>query len=187
MMAIADRPILPMPMEQDFAVIYDAQHGRVLRLCRYLLNSVEAAEDAAHEVFLRAQSRIATYDASLPLSSWLSGIATNYCIDVLRRRGTERRIFDLAPSEVLDAPSGGPGPLAEMLAAERSNDVRAALAQLPDRYRVPLVLVYYNEWSYDEIAASLGLTRNLVATLIFRAKQKLRQTLQKEKHRGMSH
>jgi len=174
-------------MEQDFSLIYESQHGRVLRLCRYLLNSAEAAEDAAHEVFLRAQSRFSTYDSSLPLSSWLSGIATNYCIDVLRRRGTEKRIFDSEPSEGLDSPSRTPGQLADLLAAERGNDVRAALAELADKYRVPLVLVYYNEWTYDEIASSLGLTRNLVATLIFRAKQKLRQKLQKEKHRGLSH
>ena len=173
--------------EQNFTAIYESQHGRVLRLCRYLLNSADAAEDAAHEVFLRAQSRISTYDPSLPLSSWLSGIATNYCIDVLRRRGTERRLFDLASSESLDSPSHGPGPLSEMLTAERGSDVRAALAELGDKYRVPLVLVYYNEMSYDEIAAVLGLTRNLVATLIFRAKQQLRRKLQKEKYRGMSH
>jgi RNA polymerase sigma-70 factor (ECF subfamily) len=174
-------------MEQDFAVIYNAHRARILRLCRYLLNSAEAAEDAAHEVFLRAQTRMETYDVSLPLSSWLSGIATNYCIDVLRRRSTEKRLFDRESSEVLDSPSKGPGPLTELLAAERGNDVRAALEQLSDKYRVPLVLVYYNEWSYDEIAAALGLTRNLVATLIFRAKQQLRQQLQKEIRRGMSY
>jgi RNA polymerase sigma-70 factor (ECF subfamily) len=178
---------LPNLMEQDFAVIYQAQHGRVLRLCRYLLNSAEAAEDAAHEVFLRAQSRFSTYDTSLPLSSWLSGIATNYCIDVLRRRSTEKRLFDSESAEFREPSSKGPGPLAALLAAERGNDVRSALGQLADKYRVPLVLLYYNECSYDEIASALGLTRNLVATLIFRAKQQLRQLLQKEKHRGMPH
>jgi len=186
-MSVLMEPSIPMEnSEQDFTAIYQAQHGRVLRLCRYLLNSVDAAEDAAHEVFLRAQARISTYDASLPLSSWLSGIATNYCIDVLRRRGTERRLFDLASSESLDSPSNGPGPLTEILTAERGKDVRDALGQLADKYRVPLVLVYYNEMSYDEIASALGLSRNLVATLIFRAKQQLRQKLQKEKYRGMS-
>lgn len=174
-------------MEQDFTVIYEEQHGRVLRLCRYLLNSADAAEDAAHEVFLRAQSKISTYDTALPLSSWLSGIATNYCIDMLRRRGTEKRLFDVESSETLDSPSRGPSALSEILTAERGNDVRSALAELADKYRVPLVLVYYNEMSYDDIASTLGLTRNLVATLIFRGKQQLRLKLQKEKHRGMSH
>ncbi len=174
-------------MEQDFTAIYQSQHPRVLRLCRYLLNSVDAAEDAAHEVFVRAQARLSTYDPSLPMSSWLSGIASNYCIDVLRRRSTEKRLFDLDAAELPDSPSRGPGALGEILVAERGNEVRAALAGLADKYRVPLVLVYYNEMSYDEIAETLGLTRNLVATLIFRAKQQLRRKLQKEKYRGMSH
>ena len=187
MSAVLEPSVTMENSQQDFTAIYESQHGRVLRLCRYLLNSADAAEDAAHEVFLRAQSRISTYDPSLPLSSWISGIATNYCIDVLRRRGTERRLFDLATSDSLDSPSNGPGPLTEILTAERGNDVRDALGQLADKYRVPLVLVYYNEMSYDDIASTLGLTRNLVATLIFRAKQQLRQKLQKEKYRGMSH
>jgi RNA polymerase sigma-70 factor, ECF subfamily len=187
MSAVLEPSVTMENSQQDFTAIYEAQHGRVLRLCRYLLNSADAAEDAAHEVFLRAQARISTYDPSLPLSSWISGIATNYCIDVLRRRGTERKLFDLETSDSLDSPSHGPGPLTEMLTAERGNDVRAALAQLVDKYRIPLVLVYYNEMSYDDIASTLGLSRNLVATLIFRAKQQLRQKLQKEKYRGMSH
>ena len=174
------------PMEQNFTAVYESQHPRVLRLCRYLLNSADAAQDAAHEVFLRAQTRLETYDPSLPMSSWLSGIATNYCIDVLRRRSTERRLFDLDAAEPPNPPSGRRSALAEILAAERGNDVRAALAGLADKYRVPLVLVYYNEMSYDAIAESLGLSRNLVATLIFRAKQRLRRTLEKEKYRGMS-
>jgi RNA polymerase sigma-70 factor, ECF subfamily len=174
-------------MDQDFAAIYQSNHGRVLRMCRYLLNSQDAAEDAAHEVFLRAQSRLSTYNPSLPMSSWLSGIATNYCIDILRRRTTEKKIFQTESSDLPDAASNGPGPLTEMLVAERGNDVRDVLSRLDDKYRVPLVLVYYNEMSYDEIASALGLTRNLVATLIFRAKQQLRRLLQKEKHRGMPH
>jgi RNA polymerase sigma-70 factor (ECF subfamily) len=146
-------------------------------LCRYLLNSFEAAEDAAHEVFLRAQRKLATYDPSLPVSSWLLGIASNHCIDLLRRRTTEKRIFELEGRDAMDSPSGGPTPLGELIAAERGHDVRHALSELPEKYRVPLVLTYYNEMSYDEIAAILGLGRNHVATLIFRGKQQLREKL----------
>jgi RNA polymerase sigma factor, sigma-70 family len=64
-----------------------------------------------------------------------------------------------------------------MMAAERGHDVRNALSQLPEKYRVPLVLAYYNEMSYDHIAEALGLGRNHVATLIFRGKQQLRKKL----------
>jgi RNA polymerase sigma-70 factor (ECF subfamily) len=171
-------PVEPQtPFDQPFADIYKTHYRRIFSLCRYLLNSFEAAEDAAHEVFLRAQRKLATYDPSLPFSSWLSGIASNYCIDLLRRRSTEKRIFDPGGTDANEPPSGSLTPLGELIAAERGHDVRNALSQLPEKYRTPLVLAYYNEMSYDEIAAALGLGRNHVATLIFRGKQQLREKL----------
>src|SRR5262245_3544920 len=172
-------PVEPhTPFEHDFADIYKTHYRRVFGLCRYLLNSFDAAEDATHEVFLRAQRKMATYDPSLPFSSWISGIATNHCIDLLRRRTTEKRIFDPDSADAVDvARSRTLTPLGEVMAAERGHDVRHALSQLSEKYRVPLVLAYYNEMSYDEIAAALGLARNTVATLIFRGKQQLRQKL----------
>jgi RNA polymerase sigma-70 factor (ECF subfamily) len=181
-------PVEPQnPFDQDFEEIYKTYYRRVFSLCRYLLNSFDAAEDATHEAFLRAQRKLATYDPSHPFSSWLMGIASNHCIDLLRRRGTEKRLFEMDGSDKLDAPSGSPSALSEVLAAERGHDVRNALSQLPEKYRVPLVLAYYNEMSYDEIGATLGLGRNHVATLIFRGKQQLRQKLGKgDKGRGVS-
>jgi RNA polymerase sigma-70 factor (ECF subfamily) len=167
----------PTPFDRDFAEIYQANYRRVFSLCRYLLNSFEAAEDATHEVFLRAQRKLDTYDPSLPLSSWLAAIASNHCIDLLRRRSTEKRIFDLDAGDAVEPASRGLGPLHELISAERGHDVRNALSQLPEKYRVPLVLAYYNEMSYDEIASALGLGRNHVATLIFRGKQQLREKL----------
>jgi RNA polymerase sigma-70 factor, ECF subfamily len=162
---------------ESFSDIYKTHYRRVFSLCRYLLNSLDAAEDATHEVFMRAQRKLATYDPSLPFSSWLLGIASNHCIDVLRRRNTEKRIFEPGGSDVAEARSGRLTPLGELIASERGHEVRNALSQLSDKYRVPLVLAYYNEMSYDEIAAALGLGRNAVATLILRGKQQLREKL----------
>ena len=171
-------PVEPqIPSDQHFADIYKTHHRRVFGLCRYLLNSFDAAEDATHEVFLRAQRKLATYDPSLPFSTWLLGIASNHCIDLLRRRTTEKRIFDVDATDTEAASSGKLTPLGELIAAERGHDVRNALSQLPEKYRVPLVLAYYNEMTYDQIGAALGLARNNVATLIFRAKQQLRDKL----------
>src|SRR3954471_10282236 len=118
-------PVEPQtPFDHDFADIYRTHYRRIFSLCRYLLNSFDAAEDAAHEVFLRAQRKLATYDPSHPFSSWLSGIATNHCIDVLRRRTTEKRIFEIDGNDAAEAaPSRGVSPLNELMAAERGHHV----------------------------------------------------------------
>jgi RNA polymerase sigma-70 factor (ECF subfamily) len=165
------------PTDEQFAEIYNSHYRRVFGLCRYLLNSFDAAEDAAQESFLRAKARFASYDPSLSLSSWLLGIASNHCIDLLRRRGLESRLFE---DDAPDPPARNPSPLSELLVRERGDAVRDALLQLPERFRVPLTLAYYNEMSYDEIAGMLSLKRTHVATLLFRAKQQLREILKKE-------
>lgn len=163
--------------ELDFEVIYNTHYRRVLGLCRYLLNSPDRAEDAAHEAFLRAHTRLDSYNPAFPLSTWLLKIASNYCIDLLRRKTAELRIFDHDSSETYEAPSAGTSPLGEILASERGRDVRRALGSLNEKYRVPLVLAYYNELSYEEISEILGVERTQVAVLIFRGKQHLRRRL----------
>jgi RNA polymerase sigma-70 factor (ECF subfamily) len=167
------------PPLQDFETIYKTHYRRVFNLCRYLLNSFDRAEDAAHEVFLRAHSRMDTYNPQLPLSTWLLKIASNLCIDSLRRKTTEQRIFGVDVGEGIDPPSKASSPLGEVLAAERGEDVRKAVRSLPEKYRVPLVLSYYNELSYEEISEVIGVERTQVAVLIFRGKQHLRERLGK--------
>lgn len=169
-----------MPAKWDFGDVYREHHLKVLNLCSYLLKSRDAAEDAAHEVFLRVQKKIETYDPAYAFSSWILKIASNYCLDILRRRGTERRLFGI-DVEPTDQPSGRPTPLNEILSSERGDKIRRALRSLSDEFRVPLVLAYYNDFTYDEIADALGIPRNTVATRLFRGKQMLREKLKKEK------
>jgi RNA polymerase sigma-70 factor (ECF subfamily) len=159
--------------------IYRRYVRRVFGLCRYMLDSRESAEDATSEVFLKLQRAIETYDGSIPFSRWLLRVTGNQCIDMLRRRQRGREVMveldDRA--EVIEAASSQPLPLGAVISEEERAKVRDTIARLPQNYRVPLVLRYYSELSYDEIAQQLGLERNYVAALIFRAKQELRRKL----------
>jgi RNA polymerase sigma-70 factor, ECF subfamily len=161
---------------------------RVLSLCRYLLGSREDAEDAASEVFARLPRSMKTYDATLPFPKWLMSVASHHCVDLLRRRTVEQRIFDASDEQTPEAVAHRPSPLEELVTAEERGVVRAAIARLPERSRLPLVLRYYNELTYDEIAEALNLSRANVATLIFRAKQELRTALvgKGRSHKGKS-
>jgi RNA polymerase sigma-70 factor (ECF subfamily) len=144
-----------------------------------MLNSRESAEDATSEVFLKLQRSIESYDGSVPFPRWLLRVAGNQCIDVLRRRTRGRQVIVEVEdgAAVIDAAGSGPSPLSAVISAEERAQVRDAIARLPQNYRVPLVLRYYSELSYDEIAQQLGLQRNYVAALLFRAKQELRRKL----------
>lgn len=159
--------------------IYRRYARRVFGLCRYMLKSSENAEDATSEVFLKLQRSIDSYDGSIPFPRWLLRIAGNQCIDVLRRKQRGKRVIAEVEDEdaVIDAVSSEPSPLSVVLNTEEKMHVRDTLDRLPQNYRVPLVLRYYSELSYDEIAQQLGLDRNYVATLIFRAKRELRRRL----------
>jgi RNA polymerase sigma-70 factor (ECF subfamily) len=159
--------------------IYRRYVRRVFGLCRYMLDSRESAEDATSEVFLKLQRSIDSYDRSIPFPRWLLRVAGNQCIDALRRRQRGRRaIADVEEgAAVIEAASSEPSPLGAVISTEERAKVREAIARLPENYRVPLVLRYYSELSYDEIAQQLDLERNYVAALIFRAKKELRRRL----------
>jgi len=159
--------------------IYRLYVRRVFGLCRHMLDSRESAEDTTSEVFLKLQRSIKSYDGSIPFPRWLLKVAGNQCIDALRRRQRGRQVFlEVEDGAAAIEPAGSePSPLGAVLSTEERVQVRDAIARLPENYRVPLILRYYGELSYDEIAQQLGLQRNHVAALIFRAKQELRRKL----------
>jgi RNA polymerase sigma-70 factor, ECF subfamily len=167
-----------MTSEAEFAEHYRNNYRRVLGLCRHLLGRLHPAEDAAQEVFLRAHRSFSSYDRTRPFEGWILTIASNYCIDVVRRRGKEAQLFGAESDERIAAEADDSDVLGDLLAQERAAELKAAIASLPERYRLPLVLAYYRDASYDEVAAALGITRTHAGALICRAKQALRRALE---------
>jgi RNA polymerase sigma-70 factor (ECF subfamily) len=169
-----------MTREVAFEELYQTHYRRVHGLCRRLLGSAERADDAAQEVFLRAYRSLGAYDRSQPFAGWIMRIASNYCVDVVRRRSKEAALFGSEAEETTAAQSDEGDALGELLALERARAVKAAVDTLPEKYRLPVVLAYYTEASYDEISAELGITRTHVGALLCRARQTLRSALAKE-------
>jgi RNA polymerase sigma-70 factor (ECF subfamily) len=159
--------------------LFDAFRPDVLRLCTRMLGPADA-EDAANETFQRAHRRFESYDSTQSLGRWLRSIAAHNCIDRLRRRNLEKRLFEPSKSDVDNLPEQSGSALDELIQTRRQAAVRVALDSLPDRHRAPLVLRYFAELDYDAIGKELGLTRSQVATSLFRAKQQLRGLLRAE-------
>ena len=166
-----------MPRDIAFEQLYRSHYRRVHGFCRHLLGRAAPAEDAAQEVFLRAYRAFDRYDPAQPFAGWIMSIASQYCIDVVRRRTRERRLFGDEDIEHIEAESGDRPSLETLVTTERAAELQAAIASLPDKQRIPLVLAYYEEASYEDIAATLGITRSHVGVLILRAKQALRREL----------
>ena len=162
---------------EAFARLVDAYKTPVFSIAYRMLRSTAEAEDAAQEIFLRAYTKLATYDRQRKFSTWLLSIASNYCIDVLRRRRATLVELD----EVAFAlPSEAPGPERSALNREQRDAVVRAINRLPDTYRLITVLRYYHDLSYEEIEQITGLTEATVKTRLFRARRQLEDLLEAE-------
>jgi len=159
-----------------FDALYREHYRRVYGLCRRMLGQAADAEDATQEVFMRGYRSFGRYRQEDPFGPWIGTIAGNYCVDVLRRRRRSRDLFneDLEPADAPDPLDNGVAPL---LQADDADAVNRAVEALPEQYRLPIVLAYYSESTYEEIAETLGITRNHVGVLLLRGKKKLREQL----------
>jgi len=162
---------------EAFGRLYDAHATEIGRLCRRLLDSAEDAEDARHEVFLKAQQAFAGYDRGRPLRGWLLAITSHHCIDRLRRARLEGRLFADRELGAEELPDRGAGPLRAALLRERRGELVTALDALPARYRAVLGLRYFAELSYAEIAEMLEISSSQVGVVLHRAKARLREAL----------
>jgi len=156
--------------------LYRQYAPAIFRFCRRALPTREDAEDATTEIFVKVRQKLGMYDASRPFTAWLYKVASNHCWDTLRRRRIRQ---DLETGEVETLPLEHPEPsqLERLQTEHTSKEVRAALAKLPDRARMALVLRYFAEMSYDEIAETLGVRRAFVGVLLLRARHSLRDVL----------
>lgn len=156
--------------------LYRMYAPAMFRFCRRALPTREDAEDATTDIFMKVRQKLGTYDSSRPFQAWLYKVASNHCWDILRRRRIRQ---DLETGEVETLPLEHPDPsqLEKMQFDHDSKQVREGLAKLPDRARMVLVLRYYSDMSYDEIADTLGVRRAFVGVLLLRARHQLRDIL----------
>ena len=154
----------------SFAKLVDAHQVYVYNLCYRMLGNPSEAEDAAQETFIRAYTRLASYDPDRKFSSWLLSIASHYCIDQLRRRRFSVISWDdLPPWRWLPDPN--PQPEEMTLRHETQRHVRELLDTLAPDYRAAMVLRYWHELSYEEIAEALESTVPAIKSRLFRARQ----------------
>lgn len=162
---------------EAFARLVEAYQMPVFNLAYRMLGSATEAEDAAQETFLRAYTRLKTYDPARKFSSWILSVASHYCIDRLRRR----RGGTLSMEELQHwrwMPDERPQPEDRLLNSERDRRIRQALSELPEQYRLAIILRYWHDLSYEEIAEITESTQSAVKSRLHRARLAMIEGLQ---------
>jgi RNA polymerase sigma-70 factor (ECF subfamily) len=163
---------------EAWGTLYREYAPAIFRFCRRALPTREDAEDATMEIFgVKLPRSLAQYDPTRSFTAWLYRVAANYCWDVLRRRKIRQ---DKETEDVENVPLEHPDPSAldRMIEERTSEEVRKALAKMGPRARMALVMRYYSDMSYDEIADALGVRRQFVGVVLLRARHELRHALE---------
>lgn len=158
--------------EESFARLVEHYKGPVYNLCYRMLGDRSEAEDAAQEAFIRAYRNLKRYDPERKFINWLLTIASNYCIDRLRRRRMQLVSFEeLIPGTVLSDPEAGPESATTV--KEEQQAVQEILNRLNSLDRAAVVLKYWYEMSYEEIGSALSMTVSAVKSRLHRARKEL--------------
>ena len=157
-----------------FEFLVERYKSPVYNFCCRMLDDRTEGEDASQEVFLRAFTQLASYRPSYSsFITWLLSIAAHHCIDLLRR---QRSHLDLELVSLWKS-SAEPPPEELLLSQEKRAEVQALLNKVPYAYRSVLILRYWNDLSYAEIASAAGLSLSAVKTRLFRGRHFLAQEL----------
>jgi len=157
--------------EEAFSHLVEAYQNSVHNLCYRMLGNALDAEDAAQETFLRAYKAIHRYDPSRKFSTWLLTIASNYCIDQYRRKKLPTFSYDSLP--VPDIPEKSIGMESGVIQHEWQDNVTKLLDSLKAKDRSVVILRYWYDYSYEEIAEALALSLSAVKSRLHRARQEL--------------
>lgn len=167
-----------MEGDQDaFAEIVYTFQDAVYNLCYRLLGERTEAEDAAQEAFLRAYSNMARYDHGRSFKTWILTIASNHCIDRLRKRRMQFLSIDEPLPAGMALSSDEPQPEQATVLHERSERIQALLDELTPDYRTAVVLRYWYDYSYAEIADMMETTESAIKSRLFRARKLLAEKI----------
>lgn len=156
--------------DEAFQEVVKAFQGPVFNLCYRMLGNAQEAEDAAQEAFLKAYRNMKRYDPDRKFSNWILSIASNHCIDRLRRR----RMQFISLDEWLprfENPAPNPGPEQLVADQEMQEDMHQMLERLGSTDRAAVILRYWYDYSYEEIADSLSLSVPAVKSRLHRARR----------------
>jgi RNA polymerase sigma-70 factor (ECF subfamily) len=161
--------------------LLERNHQRVLNLAYRYLGDRNHAEDVVQETFLRLYRARARYRPDAPFQAYLLRISTNICLSRLRRKAPLPLSSPPEPTEEERSPEPADPravqPGESLLGGELRERVRAAVAELPDRQRLAIMLNKFEGLDYQEVAVQMGLSLPATKSLLHRARMALKEAL----------
>jgi RNA polymerase sigma-70 factor, ECF subfamily len=168
-----------------FQALVEAHQTRVYNLAYRMLGNEKEAEDAAQDAFTQAYARLRSYNPEWRFKTWVMTITSNLCIDRLRRRKLEPMSFtDFAgnnsdnDADPVESAFESKEPLPDAVAAKKQQyaAIQSMLRELPEEDRGMVVMFYWDDMSYDDIARATNTSMSAVKSRLFRARQKMAQS-----------
>ena len=154
-----------------FRALYEAYKDKVYSICLYFFHGDTAeASDVTQEVFLKLFAGIASFHGEAGFSTWLYRLVKNACLDASRRRVARARIAD-SPGMAL------PSPEDDLLNSQAAKAVQQAVSALPAKFRLPILLRYFSDFSYEEMSTTLNCSMGTVASRLNRGHKMLAKLL----------
>ncbi len=171
-----ERAWLELALKGDreaFGCLVRAYERPVYNLTYRMLGDPAEAEDAAQETFLRAYTKLSTYQPERKFINWLLAIASHYCIDRLRRSGRSPQLSLDGPLPPIWLTGDEPRPDQAVVQKQQKEEVQRMLDTLPAEYRAAIVLRYWYDLSYEEIAVVMATTESAIKSRLHRARRML--------------
>ena len=147
----------------------------VFNVCYRMLGERGEAEDLTQDIFMRAHKNLGTFDTDRPFGPWIRRIATNLCLNQIKRNRPIIQSIDDELTISTNAKSHNPEKAHEQL--EQNQAIRQALLELPPHYQAVIELRHFQDLTYHEIATALDLPVNTVRSHLFRARKLLAKKL----------
>ncbi len=167
---------------QAFEELSEEHYTKVYNICHRMLNNPEDAVEQAQEAFIKAFRYIKDFKGNCSFSTWLYRIATNTCLDFIRKNKNKHNVSleqetyeDITIKDRLMSDLPGPEKIAETNAQVAA--IKEAMAKMSEKNRIIIVLRDYMGLSYDQIAESLETPVGTVKSRISRARAELRELL----------
>ena len=168
--------------DEAFRTLMARYQTSIYRLAYNWTGNRDDAQDLTQECFIHLYKVLGRYDSRFRFPVWMYKVCTNRCINWIKanRRAREVVPFSHLTEQALDLPDAAPGPAETAFSHETKEKLLETVQNLPEKYRVPIVLRYLEDFSYKEIAAIMDISVKNAEIRIHRARKMLFDLLRDE-------